>query len=375
MQDANKNINQEINLTAKDLLKRRAIIKCTPDQTLAQALAALNRTHDAAFIFDSNDKYLGVINPYISVFKSRHPGDTKIANILFKPPQLTLDSYVWDVAKLMMDLKIYFLPVFAENGDFAGVVSVNRLFDALAKRDDIVKQINLDTKSEVRTIKEDANLDYTYNLMRDARVSRLPVVDVRGRLVGIVTRFDIQAVFSEPMKNRSWAPRIGEKSSYFSQPLRNYYHKMVVTAPVSATALQIISLILDKQVGSVVIIDKNRVPVGIVSIYDLLRAVGKLRPQVEGDMNVKVADDFANKAQLEEILDKFYSKMDRFNPVRKIRFVLDTKRNAAGVPSRYSTHMMLTLRSGRQYIAKVMDYDWKKAVRKTVDKLRKQLTA
>jgi len=36
---------------------------------------------------------------------------------------------------------------------------------------------------------------------------------------------------------------------------------------------------------------------------------------------------------------------------------------------------MITLRSGRQYIAKVMDYDWKKAVRKTVDKLRKQLPA
>ena len=185
----------------------------------------------------------------------------------------------------------------------------------------------------------------------------------------------MKGVCDESMKGGKWASRVGEKSSYLSQPLKNYYHKMVVTAPVNATALQIISLILDKQVGSVVIVDKNRVPVGIVSIYDLLKAVGKLRPQVEGDMNVQVSHDFTNKTQLEEILDKFYSKMDRFNPVRKIRFVLDTKRNAAGVPNRYSTNMMITLRSGRQYIAKVMDYDWKKAVRKTVDKLRKQLPA
>lgn len=366
---------QEINLKAQDLLKLRKIIKCTPHQTLSQALAPLNRTHDAAFVFDENDKYLGVINPYISIFKSKHPGDTKVSSILFKPPQLTLDSYIWDVAKAMMDSKIYFLPVIAGNGDFEGVVSVNRMFDAIRKRDDIVKQINLITKNSVVTVMQDSNLDKTYNLMRDQRVSRLPVVDIRGRLVGILTRFDIQAAFSEPNKGRSWAPRVGEKSKYLAQPLKNYYHKIVVTASVGATALQIISLLLDKQVGSVVIIDRNRVPVGIVSIYDLLKAVEKLRPKVDESLSVKVADDFTNKAQLEEILDKFYAKMDRFNPVRKIKFILDTKHNAAGRPSRYSTNMLLTLSSGRQYIAKVIDYDWKKAVRKTVEKLRSQLSS
>lgn len=364
---------QEVNLRAKDLLKQRKIIKATPDQTLSQALAPLRRTHDVAFVFDKNDKYLGVINPYVSVFKSKHPGDTKISSILFKPPQLTPDSHVWDVAKAMMDSKIYFLPVIAENGDFEGVVSVNRIFEAIRKRDDIVKQIDIFTKNSVITVMHNSNLDKTYNLMRDQRVSRLPVVDVRGRLVGIVTRFDIQAAFSEPNKGRSWAPRVGEKSKYLAQPLKNYYHKMVITAPIGATALQIVSLLLDKQVGSVVIIDRNRVPVGIVSIYDLLKAVEKLRPKVDESLSVEVSDDFTNKAQLEEILDKFYAKMDRFNPVRKIKFILDTKHNAAGRPSRYSTNMLLTLITGRQYIAKVMDYDWKKAVRKTVEKLRAQL--
>jgi len=365
---------QEINLTAKDLLKQNAIIKCTPDQSLSQALAALNRTHDAAFVFDQKDKYLGIINPYLAVFKSKHSGDTKIAGILFKPPQLTLDSYIWDVAKFMVDSRIYFLPVFSEKNEFSGVVSVNRLFDALRRRDDIVKMLSITTKGELKTVKENSSLEQAFNLMRDKKVSRLPVVDSHGHLLGIVTRFDIQAAFTEPMEKQRWASRVGQKSRYLDQPLRNYYRKIVITAPVDATAARIIALILDKQVGSVVIIDKNRVPVGIVTIYDLLKAVDLLRPRSDGVIDIQTAEDFTNNAQLEEILDNFYAKMDRFNPVRHIRFILDTKHNAAGKPSRYSTHAMLTLRRGKQYIAKVSDYNWKKAVRKTVEKLRKQLT-
>ena len=363
----------DINLTAQDLLKKRAIIKCTPDKTLAQALAQLNRTHDAAFVFDDKDKYLGVVNPHLAVFKSKHPGDTKIASILFKPPQLALDSRVWDVAKLMIESKIYFLPVFADNGDFAGVVSVNRLFDALRRWEDVVKQIKLNTKCDLRTINEEASLNQAFNLMRDQQVSRLPVVDSHRHLRGIVTRFDIQTVFSEPMQKQRWASRVGQKTKYLEQPLKNYYHKMVVTASVDATSMEIISLILDKQVGSVVIIDKNRVPVGIVSIYDLLRAVDQLRPRADGVIDVNVGDDFTNRAQLEEILSKFYAKMNKFNPVRSIRFILETSRNVAGKPNRYSTRALLTLRRGRQYVAKVSDYNWKKAVRKTVEKLRTQL--
>jgi CBS domain-containing protein len=49
--------------------------------------------------------------------------------------------------------------------------------------------------SPALTIRDDASLVEAARLMADHRVKRLPVVDVNGRMVGIVSRFDLVRVF------------------------------------------------------------------------------------------------------------------------------------------------------------------------------------
>ena len=48
------------------------------------------------------------------------------------------------------------------------------------------------------TIGPDAPVEEAARLMYDRRVKRLPVVNVAGRLVGIISRVDVLAVFSRP---------------------------------------------------------------------------------------------------------------------------------------------------------------------------------
>lgn len=375
-------------LLAKDLLKTSGIIRCRPEETLSQALTKLSRSHDAVFVFGekakprtapmtigtgTGDKFLGVINPYYAIFKSNFPADTKVKNCLFNPPHLTPETYIWDIAKLMVESKIYFLPVFGDNGNFVGIVSVNRVFQAVRDNKNLANRLQVQTKKEVVTVNCDASLLETFNLMRDKQVTRLPVVDSHEHLLGIVARYDIRVALAEPKRKPRWLSRTGEKEIFLDHPLEGYYKKIVVVASPTTLAREILAKMLDKEVGSVVIVEGNGRPIGIVSSHDILKAIDRLRPPRAKDIDLKLEEGFTQRARVEEMLLRFVSKIDKFNPVRKVQFVLEAEKNPAGRVRRYTTQLQLMLKDGGRVIGKAVDFDWKKAVRQTLEKVRRQL--
>lgn len=360
-------------IQAKDLLKTSGIITASPEATLKEALARLTRSHDAVFVFNDQGKFLGVINPYYAIFKSNHPPQTKLVHCLFNPPHLSLDMYIWDIAQLMVQSKVYFLPVFENNTNFVGIVTVNRVLLAILSNNELVGRLQIKTKKNIITIAQNSSLATTYTLMRDKQVARLPVVDTHNHLVGIVTRFDIRAAFAEPKQKVSWLSRVGEKENFLDQPIEGYFKKMIVSAPNATPPRKILELILNKEVGSVVIVDADRKPVGLVSTTDLLEAIARLRPDLGLEIELKVERGFVHKAQLEEMLARFVAKINKFNPVRRVHFVLEGEKNPAGKISRYTSHLQIVRKDGMQVVGKAMDYDWKKSVHEVLDKVKHQL--
>jgi CBS domain-containing protein len=272
----------------------------------------------------------------------------------------------------MYESKIYFLPVF-KNSNFEGIVTVNRVFRATLKKNNLARKLELRTKKDLLVIQKDATLTEAYNLMKDKQVARLPVVGRQGKLVGIVTRFDLRAALSEPKEKVSWLSRAGDKKKYLDHPLEGYYKKIVVVARPDSPVNQFIEKMLEKQVGSIVILDSNRKPVGIVSNYDILKAISKLKPKKGAEVDLKIDEKFVHKVRLEQILSRFVSKVGKFSPIRRVGFIVETIKNPAGKIKRYTIHAHLFLKNGREVVARVTAYDWKKAVRKTLNKIRRQL--
>ncbi|MBI4130038.1 CBS domain-containing protein [Candidatus Roizmanbacteria bacterium] len=360
-------------IQAKDLLKTSGILMGAPDDTLAETLEKLTRTHDAVFIFDEHKKFLGIINPYYTIFKSNYPGTTKVQNCLFHPPILSLATYIWDIAKLMVESKIYFLPVF-DNSTFAGIVSINRILRTIKTDPKLLRQLQLVLKKPMITIQQHATLTEAYTLMRDKQVSRLPVVNMHEHLVGIVSRYDIQRAIAEPKEKPRFLSRVGEKEKFLEQSLDGYFRKVVVTATPDETIASILDKIITNTIGSIVVIDKNRKAVGIVSNHDILRALNALRPKHEPKLDLHVAKEFTEQTQLEQMIGQFISKVNKFTPVQQIRVVLEALKNPVGKVRKYSINLQLMIKGdGRKVIAKVTEYDWKQATHEAIDKVRKQL--
>ena len=61
-----------------NILKENDIIKVSPEDHLSKVLSKLSTSHDAAFVFNDENKYIGIISPYFTMIKTSLPGNTKV---------------------------------------------------------------------------------------------------------------------------------------------------------------------------------------------------------------------------------------------------------------------------------------------------------
>src|SRR3989344_328612 len=117
----------------------------SPDDTVLQALSKIKSTHEAVFVLDSNDQFLGLVSPYKILYQHKLLNQTKVSSVLIHPPTLTANSLITDTAAFMNSLRIYTLPVFGNNQHLIGYVGGGDLLRHVLKDPDLAKQLGEQT--------------------------------------------------------------------------------------------------------------------------------------------------------------------------------------------------------------------------------------
>jgi acetoin utilization protein AcuB len=261
-----------IDLTS--IVKRKNIIKVDPDMTLSHALSRLSTSHDAAFVFDEDNKFQGVINPYYCLIKSSHPGNAKVEHCLHHPPKVYIDFSVPKVASLLIESKIHYLPVFDRKENFMGIISARRilsnLMDLPAFKKTIKEALSFRRKP-LTVIYEDETVAQALTLFKSTKLSKLIVINRDMKLKGILSYYDLISFLTQPKNHEGKMERVGNKIHLFNQHIKNYMKTYVLSLKNENMLSEAFNLIINKKIGSVVIVDKDRHPVGIVTTRDLLR--------------------------------------------------------------------------------------------------------
>jgi len=261
-------------MTLLDILKTEKIIKVDEEEILSTVLKQLRSSHDAAFVFSKKNNFLGVINPYYCIIKSSYPVNVKVKHCLYHPPKIYLDMPLTQVAKLLMESKVHYLPVFSDknSNNFLGIISARRLLSYFKNLDLFKVKISeiLKTKKPLVSIDENESVNKAIDLFRKTHYSKLIVVNGGGRLKGMLSYFDLISCLALPKKRESFGERKGEKTSFLNQPVKNFAKTYVVTLTKQDLLIDVINLILEKMIGSVVIIDQEKKPIGIITTRDLL---------------------------------------------------------------------------------------------------------
>lgn len=120
------------------------------------------------------------------------------------------------------------------------------------------------------TVTGDVPFQDALKLMQERRFRRLPVVDDKGRLVGIVAERDLLYASPSPATSLS----VWELNYLLSKiTVKGLMTKEVVTTTPDTTIEDAARLMLDKGVGGLPVVDEDYHPIGMITETDIFKTL------------------------------------------------------------------------------------------------------
>lgn len=138
-------------------------------------------------------------------------------------------------------------------------------------------------REPVIVVNEDQTLEEAAKLMLKKNVGGLPVVNIQGKLVGIITESDFSAKEHAIPFSRIYAPRLfgewmsreGVEKAYQAArtiTVKEIMTRSVITVKEDDLLAEVVTKMLEYHVHRIPVVRGGK-PVGIVSRHDLLRLV------------------------------------------------------------------------------------------------------
>lgn len=117
------------------------------------------------------------------------------SGLIIDPVTLLENATLGDAMKLMRENKIGGIPIIDKKGKLVGILT-NR--DLRFEHDVNRKVSELMTKETLITAPEGTDLKKAETILRNYKIEKLPVVDKSGKLIGLITYRDILQLYSHP---------------------------------------------------------------------------------------------------------------------------------------------------------------------------------
>ncbi|HLL60528.1 MAG TPA: CBS domain-containing protein [Candidatus Nitrosocosmicus sp.] len=362
-----------------------SIAICKPDTTIGSALEAVDGTHDPVMVINENDELLGLISTYSALYTKRHPLTTAAKSAVVIPPYLFEDSSLFEEIDFMLSSRIYTLPVFEKNGQIIGVIKAETILDKLLTTPDILNVIGKDIKiSKPITASIQTNVNEIYRLTKKKEISRVILTDEKNKLAGIISRSDLEYAFYKPAPRERFKDHgmtnywsfDQEKLKRLDYPARNYAKQKVSTVADTQPMVDIIKKLIKSDNRSIVLINKNNEPSGLLSTRDILEGLHKLEPETLVRIRFKKPSDNVSLKEQHKahyILEQFGLKYTKRNTIEWIEVGFKESKSAAKKTLMYHTTVKVIFLNGEFLVADAKHKDYIASVRATLDKLERQI--
>lgn len=197
----------------------------------------------------------------------------------FKPlVSISPNASLYDAVSSLLKHKIHRLPVIDPlTGNTLYILTHKRILKFLklfisempipAFLDKTLEDLNIGTFQNIAVVRADTPLYTALGIFVEQRVSALPVVDDKGRVVDIYSKFDVINLAAEKNYNNldvTVTKALQHRSQYFEGVLTCNRHE---------TLQAIINRLVEAEVHRLVVVDENEVVKGIVSLSDILQAL------------------------------------------------------------------------------------------------------
>lgn len=355
------------------------------ESDLGSVFMGLETTRDVAILQNSKGQYVGIVSPSKAMFSGSRPYTTKAKHASVKPAYHTPKSSIFNVAKDMVSLRTYMLPVFDEKKIVAHVIRSRSLLSTVRDNPQIFEQIcSKITPRQPYTAPIDTTVDAIRKIMKSKNISRVVLVDEEGKLSGITTRADLRDAYAQPTPKQRYRSRGGHPRTYNLEsnperrtdaPIRNFYTQNVLFAYDSHSCEELLTKLLTSNKNSVVIVDEGKRPVGILSSRDILEALASLKPHRNLHIQIAKQDKGREDPQLERmfsLVEEYATKLDDRMPVMKVDLVYKQAKSPVQNIKANEVRLQVKLYDGRQFIASTSDRVQLRALKSALDLIDKQ---
>ncbi|MBN2202913.1 MAG: CBS domain-containing protein [Candidatus Aenigmarchaeota archaeon] len=340
-----------------------------PNDSVSDVLSLIEKNCFREVLVLENNKLEGIVySKQIAGREISDPTRIKVRTVMgHMPATIRPDQEIEEAAQKILRTGLRALPVL-DNKVVVGIISLSDIVDA-ASKSKAFRQAKAETvMSKAETIYHEDDIGTARFLMREKNISRLPVVDSKKKIVGVVTIFDLLRAV-KPSERMNFYSMSAEKLTTRDILVSTVMNKRPTSVDKKTPLSESINL-MRKYDTDGVIVSENNSPIGVVTEKDLLEYyVSSLNPkgpsyQISG---LEEEDDFV----MSTINRMLNDSMEKLSKIVKNPFLfLHVKRYERKGRVKYSIRARLSSERGF-YVTKSYAWDFRSAVDEALDKLEK----
>ncbi len=220
-----------------------------------------------------DEKLVGIITRISILTITSSKSNLLVRDIMEEPKIVLKPSFSLKKAvREMLKVDVWYAPVVSEDNKFIGIFGLENVIKKFYNEDIPVnnKPIEEFMTTDVVTVSSDDEVSVILHKMLKYRFSGLPVVDDRRRVVGIVTEYDILKFGMSRILLESERSK-GYRRVRAREIMSTAVYKVIPNTPLRDAA----KIMVEKDIGRVVVVNEKNELIGIVDREDVVRAYMK----------------------------------------------------------------------------------------------------
>jgi CBS domain-containing protein/ribosome-associated translation inhibitor RaiA len=333
------------------------VIPINLEDTVSRALKIMYENNTSHLpVVDDSGNFIGMIYAKQFLTVNAMPR-SKLKSFLTKTPILNLNDSIEKSVELFMNTGNHALPVL-DDGKLYGIIREN---DVLLTSDfghATVDQI----MSGAIVVEDVSTLSNALSKMRRYNISRLPVINSSGVLIGLLTPLDVANLISVPKERATKSSGIGTMVAIREVKVKEIMRK--ATSVETGTRLN--TAIERFRANEEVIVTGNTRPIGIIRPKDALELV--LPKRAEPTIHIANVDEHETRREIEEQFARFLKKIQgRLENVQLIIVYVDKHKT-----HKYSLRVR-TITDKGVIDAKAVGYEPSSACKELISKLERRI--
>jgi len=344
--------------------------KIEANTTVSEIISIFLDGFESVPVFD-NKKFHGIVSINDLIIKD-YDAKAKVGNIARKNiPKCKEDINFIEAAKLFLNNDIKAVPIFSGE-NLTGLLLEK---DLIRNSKLILSEVNKTTK-DVANMPDIISINDTIGkarkLIRDNKISRIPVIDENRKLVGIVDSTDFLKTINP--KNSDKETIMGDAMPEHKLSITTIMDKIPLTVENHIPLKDAVEL-MEKHNKSYVLITSENEPIGIVTPKDILEVIASMEEKKGVYVQIAGLDNIENsfdKEKISKMIEDSIQKIGKMFDNLEYMFVHIKSQKNEGGDRLYSTRARISTPLGL-FVSKASNWNPVGAINETLNKLERQI--